>query len=131
VVVPGDLASYGGTTTATSVVTTQSNHTEWADGKCAQTGFTTAFTPNTVVTYTLSDGTPGDVDYVNQAEGAVVGSSPNPYSYAAVTARSYHPGCVMVCFMDGSVRSVVNEIDLGTWRALSTRAGGEVTVGDY
>jgi prepilin-type N-terminal cleavage/methylation domain-containing protein/prepilin-type processing-associated H-X9-DG protein len=128
---PSAIAGFGGTTKCTAVFTTQTNHTEWADGKCAQTGFTTAFTPNTVVPATLTDGTMGDVDYVNQAEGAVVASSATPYSYASVTARSYHGGAVNVLLMDGSVQSIVNEIDLLTWQALSTRAGGELTRIDY
>ena len=51
-------------------------------------------------------------------------------TYAAVTSRSYHTGLVNVLLMDGSVRSVTNGIALSTWRALGTRAGGEV-VGDY
>jgi len=33
--------------------------------------------------------------------------------------------------MDGSVRTVTNGIDAGLWKALSTRAGGEATAGDY
>jgi prepilin-type processing-associated H-X9-DG protein len=45
-------------------------------------------------------------------------------------ARSYHSGGVNVLLGDGSVRFVRNGIDAGTWRALATRAGGEV-VGDY
>jgi prepilin-type N-terminal cleavage/methylation domain-containing protein/prepilin-type processing-associated H-X9-DG protein len=45
-------------------------------------------------------------------------------------ARSRHPGGVNVLLCDGSARFVANSIDLGTWRALSTRSGGEV-VGDY
>ncbi len=125
------ISSFGGTTTATMAITTQTVHTEWADGKCKQTGFTTAFTPNTKVAATLSDGSIGDVDYINQNEGAVVATSPTPYSYAAVTSRSYHPGVVNVVMMDGSVRSIASEIDLTTWQALSTRAGAEITVTDY
>ena len=128
---PTDVASYGGTTKATAVITTQSSHTEWGDGKCAQTGFTTAYTPNTFVTTAWLDGTIGDSDYANQAEGAVAATSATPYSYAAVTSRSYHSGMVNVAFMDGSARSISDDIDIGTWQALSTRAGGEVTRIDY
>lgn len=44
-------------------------------------------------------------------------------------ARSYHPGGVNVCLCDGSVRFVANTIDVTTWHALWTRAGGEVAAG--
>jgi prepilin-type N-terminal cleavage/methylation domain-containing protein/prepilin-type processing-associated H-X9-DG protein len=40
-------------------------------------------------------------------------------------ARSRHAGGVNVAMADGSVRFVSNTIDLRTWRALGTRAGGE------
>ncbi|MCI0461168.1 MAG: DUF1559 domain-containing protein [Gemmataceae bacterium] len=45
-------------------------------------------------------------------------------------ARSQHPGGVNVLLVDGSVRFLSNSIPLQTWRALSTRAGGEV-VGNF
>lgn len=41
------------------------------------------------------------------------------------TARSRHTGGVNVWFCDGSVRFISDNIDLGTWRALATREGGE------
>jgi prepilin-type N-terminal cleavage/methylation domain-containing protein/prepilin-type processing-associated H-X9-DG protein len=43
-----------------------------------------------------------------------------------IDARSFHSGGVNVCFADGSVRFISNGIDLRTWQALGTRAGGEV-----
>jgi prepilin-type N-terminal cleavage/methylation domain-containing protein/prepilin-type processing-associated H-X9-DG protein len=46
---------------------------------------------------------------------------------ALATARSLHPGGVMVLFCDGGVRFVPNGIDQQVWRALATRAGGEIT----
>src|SRR5262249_36971110 len=45
---------------------------------------------------------------------------------AQVAARSYHNGGVNGALADGSVRFFSNTIDQLTWRALSTRAGGEV-----
>jgi hypothetical protein len=51
-------------------------------------------------------------------------------TYGAITSRSYHVGNVTVLLMDGSVRSVSNNINLGIWRGLGTRSGSEV-VADY
>lgn len=45
------------------------------------------------------------------------------------TASSRHSGMINAGFMDGSVRSVSDGVNKATWRALSTRANGEV-VGD-
>ncbi len=42
------------------------------------------------------------------------------------TARSRHPGGVCVLMCDSSVRFVPSTIKLDVWRAMSTRAGGEV-----
>jgi prepilin-type N-terminal cleavage/methylation domain-containing protein len=98
-------------------------HVEWVDGKVHETGFTTVFTPNTSATYS-SGGTNYDVDLVLTTE------SSSGDTYAAVTARSFHEGGVNVLLMDASVRFVTNSIPLGVWRALGTRAGGEV-IGDY
>jgi hypothetical protein len=53
------------------------------------------------------------------------GESTTAPTYAAVTSRSYHVGIVNVLLMDGSVRSVSDNIDLGVWRAAGTRSGGE------
>jgi prepilin-type N-terminal cleavage/methylation domain-containing protein/prepilin-type processing-associated H-X9-DG protein len=46
------------------------------------------------------------------------------------TANSNHPGGVNLLLCDGSVHFVQYSISLTTWRALGTRAGGEV-VGEY
>ena len=50
--------------------------------------------------------------------------------FAAVTARSYHPGGVNALLGDGSVRFIKSTIDGRVWRALSTVAGGEVVGAD-
>jgi prepilin-type processing-associated H-X9-DG protein len=44
--------------------------------------------------------------------------------------RSKHPGGVNVGFADGSVRFIKNSINLYTWRALASAAGGEVISSD-
>ncbi|WP_153555459.1 DUF1559 domain-containing protein [Roseimaritima sediminicola] len=100
---------------------TNSGHTEWVDGRAHQTSFTTTFGPNTEV-LCEQGGTVYDVDWTNMREGR----STTENTYAAVTARSYHSGGVNVVFLDGSVRFKTDTINLATWRALSTRAGGEV-----
>ena len=46
------------------------------------------------------------------------------------SARSRHVGGVQCLLGDGAVRFVSDSIDLGTWRALGTRSGGEV-VGEF
>ncbi len=46
-------------------------------------------------------------------------------NWAALTARSNHGGGVNVAFVDGHVRFVSDSVDLGVWRAIATRAGGE------
>jgi prepilin-type processing-associated H-X9-DG protein len=45
-------------------------------------------------------------------------------------ADSYHPGGVNVTMADGSVRFVKNSINISTWMALGTKAGGEVISSD-
>ena len=102
-------------------------HTEWVCGRTLQTGFTTAFPPNTIVPYQHSDGVTYDIDICGSREGL---STATP-TYAAVTSRSYHAGIVSSAFMDGSVRTIANSIDAGMWKALSTRASGETVTGDY
>jgi prepilin-type N-terminal cleavage/methylation domain-containing protein/prepilin-type processing-associated H-X9-DG protein len=100
---------------------TNSGHTEWVDGRVHQIGFTTVFQPNTQVLCTVG-GVTYDVDWTNQQEG----KSSTVETFAAVTPRSYHSGKVNVLLMDSSVRSIDDTIDIGIWRALSTRDGGEI-----
>ncbi|SIO42959.1 prepilin-type N-terminal cleavage/methylation domain-containing protein/prepilin-type processing-associated H-X9-DG domain-containing protein [Singulisphaera sp. GP187] len=54
------------------------------------------------------------------------GDGPNHY----IGSRSVHPGGVNVLLGDGSIRFIKDSIALPTWRALSSRAGGEVISGD-
>ena len=92
-------------------------HTEWVDARALHTGFTTVFTPNTVVPFQEYD-----IDFVSSREGR----SDMLRTFAAITARSYHPHSVNALLLDGSARSVDDSIDLGVWRALGTRAGQEI-----
>ena len=98
-------------------------HTEWPDGRVHHTGFTAALTPNTRVPYSVG-GQTLDADYNSWQEGAS-GSGGAP-TYALITSRSYHPGVVQTALLDGSVRAIPDSIELAVWRALATRAGGEV-----
>jgi len=102
-------------------------HSEWCDGRVHHSGITTVFTPNTNVQYVHSDGRTYDIDFNSIQEGR---STTQP-TYAAVTSRSYHPGVVNACLMDGSVRSISETVDPGIWRALGTRQGGEVVNGGW
>ena len=100
-------------------------HTEWPNGHGHHSGFTTTMTPNTKVPFTFMGAT-YDCDFASRQEGSHLTAS----SYGAITSRSYHVGIVQSVFADGSARSISQNIDLGIWRSLSTRAGGEV-VGEF
>lgn len=113
---PADICSLGGD------FKTNSGHTEWVDGRVHQIGFTTTYRPNEAV-LCETNGEVFDVDWTNQQEG----NSPTAPTFAAVTARSYHPGGgVNAVMMDGSVQWFDNDINLGVWRAFSTRKGKEI-----
>ncbi|WP_406700447.1 DUF1559 domain-containing protein [Singulisphaera sp. Ch08] len=47
-----------------------------------------------------------------------------------IAARSFHSGGVNASFCDGSVRFFKDSISLVTWRALGSRAGGEIISAD-
>jgi prepilin-type N-terminal cleavage/methylation domain-containing protein/prepilin-type processing-associated H-X9-DG protein len=116
---PTDVAGYGG------AFATDWSHTEWVNGEVLQTGATTAFPPNTVVPYTTG-GQIYDIDFTCQR----LGNSTTIRTYLVVTSRSYHPGGANALLMDGSVRFVRNSISQASWRAMGTRAGGEIISGD-
>ena len=69
---------------------------------------------------------PTDIDLTSMRDG----ESTTLPTYAAVTARSFHPGGVSAMMLDGSVRFVKNTVDLRVWRGLGTRAGGETISAD-
>ncbi|WP_165070780.1 DUF1559 domain-containing protein [Paludisphaera rhizosphaerae] len=98
-------------------------HCEWPEVAVHHIGMTTAWPPNK-----RTPGGPGyslpDVD-LNSRRERIGGPT-----YAAITARSYHPGGVNALLGDGSVRFVKQAIDGLVWRALGTVAGGEVISSD-
>ncbi len=81
---------------------------------------TTAWPPNKMI----SNVNGIELDYET---ALIVSGGP---TYAALTARSYHPGGVNALLGDGSVRFVKSTVDGNTWRALGTVAGGEVISSD-
>jgi prepilin-type N-terminal cleavage/methylation domain-containing protein/prepilin-type processing-associated H-X9-DG protein len=116
---PAQLAALGG------AYTPSATHTAWVYGIMPYTGLTTVFTPNTFVA-SLQGGQQVDISFTS----CRLGTSILDLTYAAITSRSYHPGGVNVLLMDGSVRSVKSTINQVTWRALGTRAAGEVISAD-
>ncbi|WP_205678972.1 DUF1559 domain-containing protein [Aquisphaera insulae] len=116
---PADLMQYLGGTFDSN------GHTEWVEGDVHEVGFTTTFTPNTKV-YTAVNGQQTDIDLTSMRDGESI-TLP---TYAAITARSYHPGGVSALLLDGSVRSIKSTINQAVWRSLGTRAGGETISGD-
>jgi prepilin-type N-terminal cleavage/methylation domain-containing protein/prepilin-type processing-associated H-X9-DG protein len=59
------------------------------------------------------------------------GNAWSDYTQWRSAARSKHPAGVNAAMADGSVRFIQNNIDLPTWRALGTKANGEVLLGDF
>jgi prepilin-type N-terminal cleavage/methylation domain-containing protein len=117
---PNGVSALGGSFKDTS------GHTEWVDGRIHQTGFTTVFTPNTVVPHT-SGGTTYDVDFTSCREEKTGCSGP---TYAAVTSRSHHVGMVHSLMADGAVKAISETIDAGTWSQLGSRDDGN-ELGDF
>ncbi|MAT13688.1 MAG: prepilin-type cleavage/methylation domain-containing protein [Planctomyces sp.] len=110
----------------------ESGHTEWVDGRVHQTGFTTAFTPNSITPVegaTGDAGDPLDGDYTScrEARSGCEGQT----TYAAITARSYHEGVVFCMYLDGSVHAISENISLEIWRALGSYNGGEPITANF
>lgn len=112
---PAAVANLGGS------FKTNSGHTEWVDARVHQSGFTTTFTPNTSVLYRTADAV-FDIDFTSSREGRSLAAT----TYAAVTSRSYHSGGIQAAMVDGSVHFFSESLSLDAWRALGTRAGGEI-----
>jgi prepilin-type N-terminal cleavage/methylation domain-containing protein len=111
--------------TAGGAFSAANGHTEWVCGRAIHNGFTTLFTPNRFVPHVVS-GVTYDIDVSSNREGT---SLTDP-TYGVITSRSYHEGIVHTMLMDGSVRSISENIDTQVWRSLGTRSGGEV-IGEF
>jgi len=121
---PATVSQYSGCSGPIAELRPDSGHSEWEDGNTSQAGFTTAWTPNKV--------TPGRFGVLSVADTDLIAireENGGP-TFAAVTARSYHPGGVNCLFGDGSVHFIKNSISGPTWRALGTVTGGEVISAD-
>jgi len=116
---PTDIAAFGGTFDLAF------GNYQWVNGLYVQTGISTTFPPNTLVPY-VSGGQMYDIGFTSSR----LGLSINNMTFVAFTARSYHPAGVNALMMDGSVRFTKSTISQQVWRALGTRAGGEVISAD-
>ena len=121
---PLAIAQYVGCSGGLAELRPDSGHSEWEDGNTSQTGFTTAWPPNKVTPGRFGGNSVPDTDLI-----AIREENGGP-TFAAVTARSFHPGGVNALMGDGSVRFIKSTIDGRTWRALGTVAGGEVISSD-
>ena len=95
------------------------------DGRVHQSGFTATFPPGSPLRVPVS-GVDVDGDWTNQREA----TSTTVPTMAAVTSRSYHSSLVNAAMMDGSVRGVATDLGQEVWRAMATRAGGDVAGDD-
>jgi prepilin-type N-terminal cleavage/methylation domain-containing protein/prepilin-type processing-associated H-X9-DG protein len=64
----------------------------------------------------------------HQSQGLITGSQPPNWSQKGNSraATSHHSNGLNVCFVDGHVAFIPNNIDLNAWMAMGTRNGGEV-----
>jgi prepilin-type N-terminal cleavage/methylation domain-containing protein/prepilin-type processing-associated H-X9-DG protein len=97
------------TTCAGTTTYTGQRGDRWINGGYLSTAYNHYLTPNST-TY----------DCLNSAN-----------NFGLKAARSRHNGGVNLLLCDGSVHFVANSISQSTWRALATRAGGDVIGSDF
>ncbi len=112
-------------------IRSEHSHTRWVSGREIQTGFSTCFGPNTKIIWQDRP-----VNWLN-VESRLTELNPCktedlycPYPLGmpeiyGIPSRSMHPNLVQIALVDGSVRSIDEQIDLSIWQALGTREGGE------
>jgi prepilin-type N-terminal cleavage/methylation domain-containing protein/prepilin-type processing-associated H-X9-DG protein len=121
---PASVAQYVSCSGGSAELRPDSGHSEWEDGNTSQAGFTTAWPPNKATPGRFGGTAVPDTDLI-----AIREENGGP-TFAAITARSFHPGGVNALMGDGSVRFFKSTVDGRTWRALGTIAGGEVIGSD-
>jgi prepilin-type N-terminal cleavage/methylation domain-containing protein/prepilin-type processing-associated H-X9-DG protein len=121
---PASVPQYASCGGAIAELRPDSGHSEWEDGNTSQAGFTTAWTPNKV--------TPGSFNglFVPDTDLIAIREENGGPTFAAITARSYHPVGVNALFGDGSVKFLKDSINGVTYRALGTISGGEIISAD-
>ncbi|HIE99174.1 MAG TPA: DUF1559 domain-containing protein [Planctomycetes bacterium] len=112
------------TVIASGVQFKNTGHTEWPDGRVHHHGVTTTMPPNTATSCFDGTSTLPACDYNSWQEGkdGINGRA----SYAIVTSRSHHTGGVQAALVDGSARTISENIDQRIWRGLGTRHGNEI-----
>jgi prepilin-type N-terminal cleavage/methylation domain-containing protein/prepilin-type processing-associated H-X9-DG protein len=90
----------------------------WSDSGCGIGGCYSHINPPNKKACTYSNLVAGYTADVRYSVGTMIGAS------------SYHSGGVNVGFLDGSVKFIKDSVSLGTWGAISTKAGGEVVSAD-
>jgi prepilin-type N-terminal cleavage/methylation domain-containing protein len=64
-------------------------------------------------------------NWAGQDCGAYSSIPDTPGEHAIISARSMHPGCVVVAYGDGHTEIIADGIDLAIWRAMGTRNGDD------
>jgi prepilin-type N-terminal cleavage/methylation domain-containing protein len=129
--IPGpdaDPATIPGYTSCSPGEWKDTGHSEWHNGEVHHTGFTFAWTPNRRTGGTFASIIYPDLDMQGYREQETANApATTPGAFAAITARSFHPGGVHATSADGSVRFIQDAIDGRIWRAFGTPAGNDMS----
>lgn len=94
--------------------------------------FNCVFCENTPLASTLTPLNLFDEDDRSAANSTATGASSRPRNFPRTGGfKSRHPGGIQFAYGDGSADFIAEEIDLRTFNALGSRAGGEVITEDF